>query len=140
MKKTKITKRPLRITADIFKVDEEKHLVTGWFSVIKEEGQMVIDKQGDVIEEETLEKAAHQFMLDSRVGGHMHESEAGGIVASLVFTEDVQEQLGIDLGKIGWFGTYKVADMDVWEKVKSGDLPMFSIGGRALVEEYGEPT
>ena len=133
-------KKALRFTADIFKVDVEKRLVTGWFSVIKEDGEVVIDKQGDVIEEETLEKAAHQFMLDSRVGGHMHETEAGGIVASIVFTEDLQKQLDIDLGKVGWFGTYKVTDDEVWEKVKAGDLPMFSIGGKAVSEDYAEAT
>ena len=70
----------------------------------------------------------------------MHETEAGGIVASIVFTEDLQKQLGIDLGKVGWFGTYKVTDDEVWEKVKSGDLPMFSIGGKAVSEDYAEVT
>ena len=133
-------KKALRFTADIFKVDVEKRLVTGWFSVVEEGGQPVTDKQDDVIKPETLEKAAHQFMLDSRVGGHMHETEAGGIVASIVFTKDIQEQLDIDLGKVGWFGTYKVTDDEVWERVKSGDLPMFSIGGRAVSEHYAEPT
>ena len=133
-------KKALRFTADIFKVDLEKRLVTGWFSVIKEDGEVVIDNQGDVILEETLEKAAHQFMQESRMGGHMHETEAGGIVESIVFTEDKQKQLGIELGKVGWFGTYKVFDDSVWERVKSGDLPMFSIGGRAVSENYAEPT
>ena len=133
-------KKALRFTADIFKVDVEKRLVTGWFSVIKEDGEVVIDKQGDVIEEDTLEKAAHQFMQDSRVGGHMHETEAGGIVESIVFTEEKQKLLGIDLGKVGWFGTYKVTDDSVWERVKSGDLPSFSIAGKALTEDYADAT
>ena len=70
----------------------------------------------------------------------MHETEAGGIVASIVFTEDIQEHLGVDLGKVGWFGTYKVTDDEVWERVKSGDLPSFSIAGKAVSETYAEPT
>ncbi len=133
-------KKALRFTADIFKVDVDKRLVTGWFSVIKEDGEVVKDKQDDVILEDTLEKAAHQFMQESRMGGHMHETEAGGIVESIVFTEEKQKLLGIDLGKVGWFGTYKVFDDEVWEKVKSGDLPSFSIAGKAVSETYAEPT
>jgi len=132
--------KDIKYAVDVYKVDVEKRLVTGWFSVIEENGKPVIDKQDDVILPDTLEKAAHDFMQDSRVGGHLDETEAGGIVESIVFTKDKQEQLGIDLKKVGWFGTYKVFDDEVWEKVKSGALPSFSIAGKARTEEYAETT
>lgn len=112
------------------KLDEEQKLASGWFSVIEEDGEPVIDKQGDVIEEATLLKAAHRFVLDVRAGKVMHRGRrVADLVDSLVFTRDIQKALGIDLHKVGWFGTMKVRDDAVWERIKSGELNAFSIGG-----------
>jgi hypothetical protein len=36
---------------------------------------------------------------------------------------------------VGWWIGFKVLDQDVWEKVKSGEYPMFSIEGEAIREE-----
>ena len=45
--------------------------------------------------------------------------------------------LGITEGALpeGWWIGFKVTDPDVWDKVKDGTYPMFSIEGTAIREE-----
>jgi putative serine protease XkdF len=118
---------------EITKLDEDQRLVSGWFSVIEENGASVVDLQGDVIDEADLVKAAHQFNLDARRGQAMHKgSKVADVVESIVFTRELQKALGIDLGKVGWFATMKVHDDATWAAVKSGKLGAFSIGGRGV--------
>ena len=83
-----------------------------------------------MIDEATLVKAAHEFVIDFRTGKVMHNGKkTGDLVESVVFTADLQKALGIDLKKIGWFVGFKVRDDAAWEQVKSGKLKAFSIGG-----------
>lgn len=115
---------------EFLKVDEDQHIAFGWASVIKEDGEIVVDSQGDMIREDVLQKAAHNFVLDERAGKVMHKGvRIADVVESVVFTEELQKVLGIDLGKVGWFIGFKVHDDKVWKKIKSGELSMFSIGG-----------
>lgn len=55
------------------------------------------------------------------------------LVESVVFTEEKMQAMGIPAGTlpIGWWIGFKVTDEDVWEKVKDGTYPMFSIEGEA---------
>lgn len=120
------------LIGSIEKLDKEKRLAFGWFSVIEIKGKTVVDSHGDVILEDTLMEAAHNHIIQSRAGKVMHQGrKIGDIVESVVFTKDLQKALGIDLGKVGWFGAMKIHDEKVWEKVKSGELSSFSIGGIA---------
>ncbi len=122
----------VQLLGHITKLDEDKRLAFGWFSVIEENGKTVVDHDGDVIMEDTLVEAAHNHVMDSRAGKVMHSGKRiADLVESIVFTKDLQEALGIDLGKIGWFGAVKIRDEAVWKKVKSGELSAFSIGGIA---------
>nr|DAY82533.1 MAG TPA: serine protease [Caudoviricetes sp.] len=120
------------------KSDDEKRLVFGWASVAQEEsGNTLVDLAGDVIEPEVLEQAAYDFVRLYREGGEMHER--GGcatLVESCVFTQDKKAALGIpdDALPVGWWIGFKVTDDEVWEKVKSGEYPMFSIEGTAVRE------
>ena len=124
---------------DVLEVDEDQHLVFGWFSVIEEGGEAVVDRQGDVIEEETLEKAVYDFVLTARTAGDSHERIGiGRLVESMMFTKEKQKSLGIDLGRVGWYGGFHIDDEEVWKKIKMGHYPSFSIGGHALREEYTE--
>jgi hypothetical protein len=115
----------------IIKVDEDQHLVFGWASVASENDQPVVDSQGDLLDEATLEKAAYEFVLSSRRGGVMHRAIIGKLVESIVFTKEKQKALGIDLGQAGWFVGFKIDDPLVWQRVKNGDFAGFSIHGRA---------
>lgn len=129
----------IALTVDVAKVDADQRLVFGWLSVIEENGQTVVDLQDHVIEAGELEDAAYDFVLNSRVVGEMHERLAvgEGMVESMVFTTEKQAALGIDLGKVGWWVGFKV-DADVFDKVKSGELSAFSIGGKAVLQDMLE--
>lgn len=121
-----------KIEAEIEKRDDEKRIVYAWANVVEKDGKAVIDHHGDVITEEELVKAAHGFMRNSREAGEMHlrKTGVGELVESIVYTKDLQESLGIDLGKVGWFVGFKVTDDKVWKRIKSGDYSMMSIGGK----------
>ena len=56
------------ITGQILKTDEEQRMVYGWASVVTEKGEPVIDRQGDIIEPDTLVRAVNKFMEHVRVG------------------------------------------------------------------------
>lgn len=121
----------------ILKADEEQRLVYGWASVVTENGEPVVDRQGDVIEPETLAKAATEFMEHIRVGKTMHQGEQiGAVIHSMPVTKEIGESLGIQSDREGWVVAFKVYDDEVWDKVKSGELAAFSIGGRAIKEDY----
>lgn len=133
----------------IIKVDKDQHLVFGFFSVSQIDGKNITDTQGDVITPAVLESAAYDFVLNARKGGEMHEADKDGVVKgigrlieSVVFTTEKQKAMlkslhdqGIkeavlDLKCICWFGGFHVDNMETWEKIVSGELKAFSIGGR----------
>ncbi len=125
-----------RLEYKVTKVDEEQRVVFGWFSIVEEDGQAVIDKHGDIIPVEDIEKAVYDFVENSRMAGEMHVNMGvGHLVESVFFSADKQMALGINLGKIGWWGGFRVTDDEVWKKVKQGYYPSFSIGGSAQPEE-----
>jgi len=134
---SEMTKTEADITGQILKVDEEQQIIYGWASVITEKGETVVDREGDVIEAETLVKAVNDFMEHVRVGKTMHEGEATGqVIHSLPVTKEICDALGIQCDREGWVVGYKVYDDAVWKRVKSGELRAFSIGGRAVREDY----
>lgn len=126
----------------IKKADEDKHLAFGWAYVSQDEsGQQTEDWSGDQLEPAELEQAAYQFVELYREGGEMHErGDCAILVESMVFTTEKQQALGIPEGTlpVGWWIGFKVTDNDVWEKVKDGTYPMFSIEGTAIREEVPE--
>ena len=125
------------IEGKILKADDEQRLVYGWASVVTEKGEPVIDRQGDVIEPETLVKAVNDFMEHVRVGKTMHVGEQTGVIVhSMPITKEIGDALGIQSDREGWIVAYKVYDDEVWDMVKSGELAAFSIGGKAVKEDY----
>lgn len=119
----------------IMKSDDGKKLAFGWANVsMRVDGELIEDWQEDIVEPDELENAAYNFVLLYREGGEMHER--GGVavlIESVVFTEEKMQAMGIPIGTIpvGWWIGFKVLDDDVWEKVKDGTYPMFSIEGEA---------
>jgi len=125
-----------KIEGQILKADDEQRMVYGWASVITEKGEPVVDRQGDMIEAETLVKAVNDFMEHVRVGKTMHVGEQTGVIVhSMPITKEIGEALGVHSDREGWIVAYKVYDDAVWEMVKSGELAAFSIGGRAMKQE-----
>lgn len=118
---------------EIVAKSEDQQLVFGWASVASIGGEDVVDKQGDIIPEDELEKAAYDYVLYCRQQGDMHERMGvGQLIESMVFTKQKQDVLGIDLGMAGWFCGFYVTDKETWGLIKSGERPEFSVGGRAV--------
>ncbi len=138
----------VELSADIVKLDDAKHLVFGWFSVVKVGQRLLKDTQDDIIAPDTLEASAYDFVLTARKGGEMHDKDGGGevrgvgtLVESVVFTKEKQAAMVeslkkqgidavIDLGCVAWWGGFHVHDDSTWEKVTTGELRGWSIGGR----------
>lgn len=135
----------------LLKADDDKRLVFGFFNINKVDGELIEDRQGDLIETEEMEKSAYGFVLNARVAGEGHVRKGvGSLVESFMITKEKQEAIvktlkdsGVknpvmDLGVEGWWGGFYIEDDKVWKKIKKGEYPMFSIGGngkRTPVEE-----
>lgn len=128
---------------------DHKHLVFGWFSIVAINGEVVTDTQGDQITSDTIESASYEFVLEYRAAGEMHEQNASGeirgrgrLVESCVFTLEKQRAMvdslhaqgianaTLDLGCVAWWGGFLIEDEGTWDKVVSGELRAFSVGGR----------
>lgn len=124
------------VTFRVAKADEDRQQIFGWASVVLKDGQLVIDKQGDMIMPETLEDAAYDFLLSDGKHGHMHKLiGTGRPIESMVFTLEKQKALDIVVKDqdghqiVGWWLGFQVDDPNVWAMHKRGELPDFSIGG-----------
>ena len=119
----------------IAKVDPDKQRVWGWASVVvTKAGHPVVDADEDIIEPEELEQAVYDFVLEFRDMGEMHKgSSKGRLIESIVFTKEKTQLLGISDGvlPVGWWVGFYVEDKTIFEKIKSGQMSMFSIQGRA---------
>jgi hypothetical protein len=79
-----------------------------------------------------MEKAATDFMLNARQAKEMHRGEQiGEVVHSMPLTSEIAKALGIEMSREGWAIAMKIHDDGVWERIKSGKLKAFSIGGHA---------
>lgn len=123
----------------IQKSNDDKMLAFGWASVaIRTTGETVNDYQNDILDPEELEEEAYKYVEFYGDGGEQHErGGAATIIESIVFTKEKKFALGLtesSLPEAWWIG-FHVHDPEVWEKVKDGTYPMFSIEGEAIREE-----
>lgn len=132
-----VNKHDVEFMCEISKVDTEKRQVFGWASISKMDGEYVKDRQGDVIDTDELERAAYEYVLRSRKGGHEHQKGEEGpvhvsdLIESIVITDEKKKSLGLpDEMPEGWWVGFKVNDDKVWELAKSGELAGFSIHGK----------
>ncbi len=123
--------------AKVEKIDESLGLVFGWAIVCSEDGEPYFDTQGDHIPEESMLKAASDFMQTSRLSGEMHQVEDGTTVFAFPLTEDIAEAFGITCKRTGLPVAIKPS-RDVLAKFKSGEYTGFSIGGVREEEEVVE--
>ncbi len=125
----------------IAKVDPERKQVFGWAYVAADaDGNVIVDKQGDMIEAEELEKAAYGFVVDARSGDVMHNGvKVADMIESCVFTPEKVQKMGLPPMPTAWWIGMQVTDDRVWPLVSPPDgsppvLKMFSIGGRGRRE------
>lgn len=113
--------------------DEEKRLVYG---IVYEPD--AIDAHGDFTDAETIEKAAHEFMLKYRQIDKNHDFVAGvgEVVESYIAPADM-ELNGEPVKKGTWILTTK-ADEETWEAVKKGEFQGYSLAGVAETEVIEE--
>ena len=131
-----LTKTDFESRGEVTKMDDEKRIVYGYASVISKNGEPIVDLQGDVITADELEKAASEFMLNSRIGKTMHSGEpTTTIIHSFPMTDEIKKAYQIESPYEAWLIAVKVHDDKTWEMVKSGKLKDFSIGGKATRRE-----
>ncbi len=113
----------------IAKTDEEKHLVYGVVYAPNE-----IDSQGDYTTAEEIEKAAHNFMKEGRVGNidrhHSFAAEDGAFVAESWIIK-AGDPVFPDEKEGAWAISVKIEDEELWEEVKKQEIGGLSIGGMA---------
>jgi hypothetical protein len=119
-------------TFEVIKSDDEQRIVWGWASVSTENGETVVDSQGDIIEPDEMVKMANDFMLDVRLAKAMHQGEGvGEFIHSFPVTKELAAALGVETSREGWILGMKVHDDATWTAVKAGEFTGFSIGGKA---------
>lgn len=133
-----VVERNFEVTVE--RRDDEMQIAFGWaYPTQTKTGEQIVDRHKDAFPTSVVEKAAYQYMLDSRKGGVMHLKDGSGkkigvgrVVECMMFTDEKIEKLGLPSDSIMrglWVGI-RFDDPFVWGMVKNGDLPMFSIGGR----------
>lgn len=120
------------IKVQIIKSNEEKRLVTG-IALVPEK----FDAQAQILSEEVIEEAAHDFVKRYNVGstiGYMHKDFNRPIILVESWIAPGPQFIGGKHVKKGsWVITTKV-DPQTWEEVKAHKLTGYSIGGKARVQ------
>ena len=93
----------------------------------------VVDAQGDIYSTEEIRAAAHRFMEEFGGLGLMHRLRVNDQVkvleSYLAPTDFTVGELTVRKGT--WMLAVRVLSDELWDRVKSGDLTGFSIGGSA---------
>jgi hypothetical protein len=120
------------VSAKVLKMDDEQKIVWGWAYVSTEDGQLLVDTQGDSIEPVEMEKMANDFMTNARNAKVMHEGEDVGVfIHSFPLTNELMKAFDILSDREGWIVGMLVEKDQIWKKYKSGEYTGFSIGGKA---------
>ena len=114
------------LVSKIAMVEEDKRLAYGVVLVPDE-----VDSQGDVAPAEVIEEAAHDYLASCRAVSKMHMAPAmASVVESYIAPCEIR--LGTQEVKKGsWVIAVKVADEELWERIRSGEYGGFSVGGLA---------
>ena len=97
------------------------------------------DLQGDIYDEECVEKACHQYNELCRKANiqHLTQTELATPIESYIAKADFT--LGGGQVKTGdWILTMKVHDDELWEMCKDGTFTGFSVGCKAQVEDVND--
>lgn len=115
----------------ILKTTEERYVLGVVLEPTKEMGKA--DSQGDLYSAEEVRQAAHKYMEHYGTLGLQHQFKVNGQVKLLEnWVTRTDETVDGQVVKAGtWLMGIRVVDDDLWERVKSGNLTGFSIGGFA---------
>lgn len=108
-------------------MNDEKRLAYG--IVLKPD---VVDSQGDVMTAEEIEKAAHDFFINSRIMDFQHKedlpSERAVPVESFIAPSDLTIN-GHPVAKGSWVMVTHIPDEGIWTQIKKGRIMAYSIRG-----------
>lgn len=95
-----------------------------------------VDLHGDIISEEEVRKACHNFNKFCRQPNLMHirKTTSFEFAESYILPIDAEIE-GREIKKGSWLCTVQCLNPDVWELIKSGEINGVSIGAVAKVEE-----
>jgi hypothetical protein len=131
--------RVLGVVEKTLEDGESLGLVFGWAIVCTEKGEAYFDTQDDHIPEESMLKAAADFMEHSRVLGDMHATaEGGSVVFAFPMTAEIAKAYGLTTETTGLMIAVRPATAEVLAKFKSGEYTGFSIGGIRIDDEDAE--
>lgn len=120
----------------ILKVDESLGLVMGYAIISKQKGEDYFDLHGDHIPEESMLKAAVEFMSGDRIVGDMHQTvEGGSVVFAWPMTTEIAKAFGLETETTGLMIAIKPESQKTLEKFRSGEYNGFSIGGTRIIDE-----
>ena len=116
----------------IKKSDDEKHLV---FATVYEPD--TVDSQGDFAEADEIEKACHLFLGEYRQEcvdtEHNQRMNGSVVVESFIKRGSVDEYPDTKDG--AWCVVLKIRDVEVWDKIKNGEIAGVSMFGSAMKTE-----
>jgi len=99
-----------------------------------------VDAQGDWATPETIEEAAHKFLIDSRKMKVMHRLNTDKVLPVESYIAPQDFRLGQTLIRKGsWVLVSKILDEAIWEDVENGKLQGYSLGGRSSVQNGEAP-
>jgi hypothetical protein len=125
--------------AHVVKIDEDLGLVMGYAIVCEELGEPYFDVQGDHIPEDSMLKAALDFMENSRTAKEMHTGDGKGtVVFAWPMTTDVAKAFGITTDKTGLMIAMRPSSDEMLGKFRDGTYTGFSIGGSRIEDEEVE--
>lgn len=131
-----MTDKPFETRADVVKVDDTLGLVMGYAIVCKEDGEDYFDLHGDHIPEDSMLKAALDFMQNSQVAKEMHQGDqVGTVVFAWPMTTEVAKAFGFEVKKTGLLIAVKPEDPEMLKRFREGKLTGFSIGGHRVEDE-----
>jgi Putative phage serine protease XkdF len=120
------------------KTDDDKRQAFGWASVVEVDGKPIVDRQGDWITPDEIEKAAYKYVLENRKGGSQHKRNdddtplhASSLIESFVVTPEKIEKMGLPASTpVGWWVGFSFHDEDTWQDIKKGLKTGFSLHGK----------
>jgi len=112
-------------------IDEDKRLFT---AVVLRPN--VIDSQGDIYDEEVVEKACHNYNEFCGEGNiqHLVQTTLAVPVESWIAKSNMDLGAG-DVLEGDWVMTMRIDDNEIWDMCKKGDFTGFSVGCISLSED-----
>jgi len=120
----------IKKTVDLFKLDDDQHLIYGVVLVPDVE-----DLQGDICSKEDIQEAAHDYLVNSRLIKAQHRAPTDAdVVQSYIAPVDIP--IGKGIAPAGsWILVTKINSAAMWTSVRKGEVTGYSIGGRGTREE-----